>query len=160
MWCVILTASIAFAGECRVAPAEAMNACKHRTRHLYLGMLCRSSAAHSASALRCKCGSHRVEAQNSTTFAPMPVTVIPLAECKGSPFCYTAGRGGACYFRMEGEPRDYSYTVVFGCLSYQQNRQLCPWEGRKKKHDCCHYDDCNELNGELVIHHAPIITPV
>lgn len=115
------------------------------------GMLCFSSPAHSATGLHCKCGAHLVQTVpkgGNSTMLPLPVTEIPLAECNGSSFCHT-GRGGACYFKMREEPWELGYSVIFGCLRYQQSQELCPW-GRRKEHDCCLSNDCNGRIGKSV----------
>lgn len=151
MFCVALTVSIALAGKCRVALANVTNACRHGT--LYL-RVCLSPPAHFAAGLRCKCGAHSVQALlndqgGNSTLLPLPVTEIPLAECNGLSFCLPGNRG-YCSYKMVGSPEDLGYTVTFGCLSLQRAHELCQW-GRKKEHECCRYDDCNELMGGSVM---------
>ena len=151
MLCAALTVSIAFAGKCGVELADAMNAYRRGT--LYL-RVCLSPPAHFAAGLRCKCGAHSVQALpndqgGNSTLLPLPVTEIPLAECNGLSFCLPGNRG-YCSYKMVGSPEDLGYTVTFGCLSLQRARELCQW-GRKKEHECCRYDGCNEHMGRSIM---------
>lgn len=131
-----------------VSLANVTNAYRRRTLCLHV---CLSPPAHFAAGLRCKCGAHSVQALprdqgENSTLLPLPATEISLAECNGLSFCLPGNRG-YCSYKMVGSPEDLGYTVTFGCLSLQRSRELCQW-GRKKEHECCRYDGCNEQMGE------------
>lgn len=102
-----------------------------------------------SAALRCKCAAERVQVVPSgSNSSERSVTELTFLDCNGTSFCYTPGNG-SCYYRMVGESSTYGYTVIFGCLAYEELRDECQPDN---DYYCCARDDCNAYEGKLITH--------